>query len=850
MKKLILFLMSFTFLFSLVACTSNVTVTFNPDNGETPHSFEIAVGTSVTFPKDPVKEGYEFKGWFFDGVQFTANSTFSQNVTLVAKWEKILKEFTISFDAGEGANMSADVPTTFKEGQGASIKLPKPTKSGYLFLGWFDSEGNKVETLEDKNYELFAKWEVAETFEIIFKNEDKVYATLAALEGSSLIDADLPVDPEKEDYRFDGWYLGDVKYDFNTVITGDLELVAKWKQVKRIVPYAVQTPENIVLYNNNKGDQNGDKDNIDDYNEFAIWDLSYLVGDDNNWVFKPNVTFYKFNLDENGNLLQSNYEKNVKVDAWQYEIKIYQYNESTEQYDILVDNNDSTIIDSIDYENCLINFAEGTGDKRNYQVIVYPTGLVQGQINNIERYTIKLNVEVVDGYNVYEAKELAYANNRVDEFKQAWEDFKVENNLELNYVPTSLILHTNINITKEAFPSEFLWSAEEAKGQPDESRIYQVKDSNNNVIEEIEVKLEGSLKDYGFIYMRELQANEKFTISGNYFKMDASNIPLVVREDKGGNEITNLGEVIAHAALFRMDGEDQNSQFIMENTTFVGNANRTELSLKGGGIILTKANYTSAIFRNNVSSCFFITYMFEKSVKEIVVEDCKAYDGFNSFIYNWGANNVHLRRSEMIGCGGPIIIQDHVNNDEDYGGEIGQITITDCNLQAYVTGNEGWFVLVKASALVPQIKAMDQLFNNPYFNRSFLKTQIQEGNKEVTYMNLICVNKSGNAQSITAEKIKGSTTIVDSKTNLNYSFNFGLNNPYIAGMLENTFGKTAAFETSAGGYGYTDGKGILDITNTQIVDPSNSIYSGDYLTIYYNGMAIVLGYYQSGKMLD
>ncbi len=847
MKKLIIFLMGFTMLFSLVACSSKITVTFNPDNGETPHSVEINVGTTVSFPKNPVKEGYEFKGWFFDGIEFNSSSTFSQNVTLIAKWEKILKEYSISYDAGEGANMSADVPTTFKEGQGADVKLPKPTKSGYLFLGWFDAEGNKVETLEDKNYELFAQWELAETFEIIFKNDGKVHATLAVLEGSTVDTEDLPADPIKDDYRFEGWYLGDTKYDFNSVISGDLELVAKWKQVKKIVPYSVQTPENVVLYNNNKGDQNKDGDNVDDHNEFAVWNLSYLVGDDNNWIFKPDVTFYKFNLDEDGNLLQSNYEKNVKVDAWQYEILIYQYNESTEEYDILIDLNDSTIIDSIDYEKCEINFADVTGTNRNYQVVVYPTGLVQGQIANLDRYSIKLNIEVVDGYNVYEAKELAYANNRIDEFKQAWEDFKVENGLQLNYVPTSLILQTNINITTADFPSAFLWSKEEAKGQPDESRIYQVKDENNNVIEEIEVKLEGSLKDYGFIYLRELQANEKFTISGNYFKMDASNIPLVVREDKGGNEITALGEVIAHASLFKMDGEDQNSQFIMENTTFVGNANRTELALKGGGIILAKAHYTSAIFRNNVSSCFFITYHLEKSLKEIVIEDCKAYDGFNSFIYNWGANNVHLRRSEMIGCGGPIIIQDHVNPGEDYGGEVGQITITDCNLQAYVTGNEGWFVLVKASALVPQIKALDQLFNNPYFNRSFLKTQIQEGNKEVLYMNLICVNKSGNAQSITAEKIKGSTTIVNTKSELNYSFNYGLNNPYIAAMLDNTFGKTAAFESSAGGYGFTDGEGILDLTNTQIVDPNNNIYKGEYITIYFNGMAIVLEYFASGQ---
>jgi hypothetical protein len=300
-----------------------------------------------------------------------------------------------------------------------------------------------------------------------------------------------------------------------------------------------------------------------------------------------------------------------------------------------------------------------------------------------------------------------------------------------------------------------------------------------------------------------------------------------------------------------MDGEDLDSQFILENTTFVGNANRTELALKGGGLILTKSNFTSSIYRNNVSSCFFITYHLEKSAKEIIIEDCKAYDAFNSFIYNWGASNVHLRRSEMIGCGGPIVIQDHVEHDSNaQGGYIGQITITDCNLQAYVTGNEGWFVLVKANALVPQIKDLDGLFNNIYFNRSFLKTQTQEGNKTVSYMNLICVNKSGNAQSITAEKIKGSTTIVNSKTELNYSFNFGLNNPVLAAMLENTFGNTATFESSAGGFGYATATGILDFTNKQIINPDDNIYKGEYLTIYYNGMSILFEYFAAGQTLN
>ena len=56
-----------------------------------------------------------------------------------------------------------------------------------------------------------------------------------------------------------------------------------------------------------------------------------------------------------------------------------------------------------------------------------------------------------------------------------------------------------------------------------------------------------------------------------------------------------------------------------------------------------------------------------------------------------------------------------------------------------------------------------------------------------------------------------------------YSFNFGLNNPYIAGLLDNTFGKTAAFETSAGGYGYATGDGVMDLTNNLIVNPKDNI---------------------------
>lgn len=49
-------------------------------------------------------------------------------------------------------------------------------------------------------------------------------------------------------------------------------------------------------------------------------------------------------------------------------------------------------------------------------------------------------------------------------------------------------------------------------------------------------------------------------------------------------------------------------------------------------------------------------------------------------------------------------------------------------------------------------------------------------------MNLICINKSGSAEGITAEKIKGSLKIDDVA-----NFDFGASDPYLAALLDQTF---------------------------------------------------------------
>ena len=52
------------------------------------------------------------------------------------------------------------------------------------------------------------------------------YATQIVQAGEKAIQPDVP---SRQGYQFTGWYLDDTKYDFNTAVTGNMTLTAKWK---------------------------------------------------------------------------------------------------------------------------------------------------------------------------------------------------------------------------------------------------------------------------------------------------------------------------------------------------------------------------------------------------------------------------------------------------------------------------------------------------------------------------------------------------------------------------------------------------------------------------------------------
>ena len=647
------------------------------------------------------------------------------------------------------------------------------------------------------------------TFTIVSCGEEtKTYKVKFETNGGSKVETQVveegktatkPVNPTYKGFEFIDWYEDQALekvFNFSQAITKDITVYAKWKKVKvelEIKPLSSSLNSNLVLYNANKSVKDNKK------TEFFDLTKKYVVGDDNAWCAKPEVSFVKYNP-ETGAVTPT------KVSEWNYSITIYLLNGET--YEKI--ENSSDYIDSIDYKNATIDFsAKAIGN--SFKVEVLADGLKEKDI-------MTFTFDVIDGYNVYDAKELSYIDNRTSgDEAAAWKAFKVENNLDENYKPTNLILHTNINITANDVPTYFFYTKDElSKSDSDYERAL------------------GSMKDVKNFYFRDLKDNEEFNLYGNYFSLSIETLKEVVRER---GKITEEGTVISHTTLLRFEGSEK-AHVTLQNTNFIGNAPRVENTIKAGGQICMKVQGPSFEAVNNITTCFFIAYMPNVTYAPFLIDKCKAYDSFNSFIYNWGSCDVTLRDSEMIGAGGPVIIQDHVSPTASDGGSVAKTKIENCNLSSYVVGQEGWFTVVNATAIVPLIKTLNQLFTP--LGKSFLK---DNADHTLSYFNFICINKSGSAETITNEKIKGSLSIDDSE------FNFGETNPYIAALIASG---APVFQSSAStleaGYGYTDGKGMYSVKKEQIINPADLLYQGEYLGLYYNGMMIVFGFGDAGQV--
>ena len=202
-------------------------------HGTAPAEEKVESGKTAAKPEDPTEDGWKFKGWYISddyiGEPFDFTTAITRDTTLHAKWART---WTVTFDVGDHG--TAPAAQTVEDGAKAT-KPADPTAEDYSFQGWYTDTRYTMEydfskeVTEDTT--VYAKW----VKKPIVSFNANGHGTAPARQTVELNGkAVKPADPTAEGYVFRGWYTTaacTTEFDFNTPITADTTLYAKWDEI-------------------------------------------------------------------------------------------------------------------------------------------------------------------------------------------------------------------------------------------------------------------------------------------------------------------------------------------------------------------------------------------------------------------------------------------------------------------------------------------------------------------------------------------------------------------------------------------------------------------------------------------
>jgi len=135
---------------------------------------------------------------------------------------------TITLDANGGTGVPATVTLLLNSQFGT--QLPTPTKSGYIFAGWYYQNQSPVNPtdLASGNMTLVAHW-TPDTgkYTVTFNPDGGTVSPETKTVDKNTAVGTLPT-PTKEGYTFGGWFIGANQVDENYTVTGNVTFTAKW----------------------------------------------------------------------------------------------------------------------------------------------------------------------------------------------------------------------------------------------------------------------------------------------------------------------------------------------------------------------------------------------------------------------------------------------------------------------------------------------------------------------------------------------------------------------------------------------------------------------------------------------
>lgn len=472
--------------------------------------------------------------------------------------------------------------------------------------------------------------------------------------------------------------------------------------------------------------------------QFINGGMLYVIGDDNTFKLNPYCS-----------ILDIDYS--IKsLDAFYSVVDIYVHNGT--DYVLL----DKTAKNSTNYTYTLGGETIVTVDTYNghYQ-FSKPIDKVKISVMPDAKYyaidgfnPVILEAKVIDAFNVYTAAELSVIDNyhgtnwgRNEESNSDWDtynwdDFKkdYEDGRLVGVNPAGVVLHKDISITYSDVPYTMFHKYE---GEIIYENANGDKDAEGNVITK---NFDGYyLKDHSVIYYH--SGPSDFVIEGNFFQIDAENFPLVASPSIFGDGVRDYGTDYSNAAMFmfetideqwvldtdeRVDTKEEVSDVTINNLALRGNAGRDgwiikqagntigkagELVTAGGLIMLKSSNHAYTTLNNVINNCFFISY-FPDYQGNLTVNNSKCYDSYQNGAFVWADSNFTINDSFINGTGGPIIIAQSPDPEDNgvYYNPI--VNINNTVTETHTSGEEIWFQSVGATeAVVPGIKALGSGLN-------------------------------------------------------------------------------------------------------------------------------------------
>ena len=199
------------------------TVKFNSNGGTTVKDATVNAGSKVTKPADPTRDGYDFVEWVLNGKAYDFSKAVNSNITLTASWQVKAPTYKVTFDSNGGSAVAAKTVV-----EGKTVAKPEnPTKTDYSFVEWqLDGEAYDFNTPVTGNITLKATWKDLEYFVVSFDSDGGT--SIPSQRIASGDKAIRPSEPTKEGSTFAGWQLNGQNYDFNTGVTANITLKAKW----------------------------------------------------------------------------------------------------------------------------------------------------------------------------------------------------------------------------------------------------------------------------------------------------------------------------------------------------------------------------------------------------------------------------------------------------------------------------------------------------------------------------------------------------------------------------------------------------------------------------------------------